>query len=263
MAARPRYNGRHRTPGRHRAPRRSAPVSFGTALRVTPVVAVVGVSLVATAPQPTATVQGASTPDPADTGTVLGLLALRGDPPAAARSRTRQSPRDAESPEATAAASTAVAPTDQPAAVAVPPPAPAPAPAPAKAPAKAPAPAVVPAIQTGAQFAGAAQGIGLRGYAITVYCAVRATFGITTIGGYRAGDPGDHGTGHAVDVMITGKDQGDAVAAFVMAHAAELHVKYVIWRQRIWTPGGTWRPMADRGSITANHYDHVHVSVNS
>jgi hypothetical protein len=39
-------------------------------------------------------------------------------------------------------------------------------------------------------------------------------------------------------------------------------VKYIIWRQRIWYPSsGTWRGMADRGSATANHYDHVHVSV--
>jgi hypothetical protein len=112
-------------------------------------------------------------------------------------------------------------------------------------------------------FDAAASRIGLRGYARVVYSAVRSTFGITNIGGYRPGDPRDHGTGHAVDVMITSKSQGDAVAAFVMAHAAEFHVKYIIWRQRIWYPGGSWHAMADRGSITANHYDHVHVSVTS
>ena len=116
------------------------------------------------------------------------------------------------------------------------------------------------AVSTSA-FAAAAARIGLRGYARDVYSAVRTTFGITNIGGYRAGDPRDHGTGHAVDVMITSRGQGDEVAAFVMAHASEFHVKYIIWRQRIWFPGGSWKAMADRGGITANHYDHVHVSV--
>jgi hypothetical protein len=33
----------------------------------------------------------------------------------------------------------------------------------------------------------------------------------------------------------------------------------VIWRQRI-NSGTGWRAMEDRGSITQNHYDHVHVS---
>ena len=54
---------------------------------------------------------------------------------------------------------------------------------------------------------------------------------------------------------------GDEVAAFAMAHAAEFHITYIIWRQRIWSPGGSWRPMADRGGATANHFDHVHISV--
>ena len=108
---------------------------------------------------------------------------------------------------------------------------------------------------------GAAKGLGA--HAIAVYSAVRSQFGITNIGGYRAGDPGDHGTGHACDVMITSSSQGDAVAAFVMARAGQLHVKYVIWQQRIWFPGASgWRAMEDRGSPTQNHMDHVHVSVN-
>ena len=125
-----------------------------------------------------------------------------------------------------------------------------------------PAPAKT-APYSGSAFAAAAAKIGLRGYARTVYSAVRSTFGITNIGGLRPGDPRDHGTGHAVDVMITSRAQGDAVAAFVMAHAGEFHVKYVIWRQRIWFPGGSWQGMSDRGGVTANHFDHLHVSVTS
>ena len=53
------------------------------------------------------------------------------------------------------------------------------------------------------------------------------------------------------------------IASFLQAHAGELNIKYLIWRQRIWYPGGSWQGMADRGSPTANHIDHVHVSVNS
>ena len=52
---------------------------------------------------------------------------------------------------------------------------------------------------------------------------------------------------------------GDAVAAYALAHQAEHGIWYVIWRQR-YNDGSGWEPMEDRGSITQNHYDHVHVS---
>lgn len=52
---------------------------------------------------------------------------------------------------------------------------------------------------------------------------------------------------------------GDEVAAFALAHQAEHGIWYAIWRQR-YNDGSGWDPMEDRGSITANHYDHVHVS---
>ncbi|RKT78962.1 hypothetical protein DFJ68_2416 [Terracoccus luteus] len=92
---------------------------------------------------------------------------------------------------------------------------------------------------------------------------------LTSFSGYRAG-AGDHGTGHAVDVMIpswttaSGRAQGQAVADYVRAHASELGVTYVIWRQHIWSVARAdegWRLMEDRGSATQNHDDHVHVSV--
>lgn len=41
-------------------------------------------------------------------------------------------------------------------------------------------------------------------------------------------------------------------------------IMYIIYRQRIWDvrmASSGWVPMEDRGSITANHYDHVHISV--
>ncbi|MFG1997799.1 coiled-coil domain-containing protein [Spirillospora sp. NPDC048911] len=93
-----------------------------------------------------------------------------------------------------------------------------------------------------------------------------------TIGCVRStGDPQDHGTGHACDFMVTtggrmagGSAQtlGDRTAAYAIANASKLGVKYVIWRQRIYdmrSPG--WNSMSDRGGVTANHYDHVHISV--
>jgi hypothetical protein len=103
---------------------------------------------------------------------------------------------------------------------------------------------------------------GLTTNAIKVYRAVCAAFPSVSSWGGRTGS-GDHGAGLALDIMVTGST-GDAIAEFVRAHAGELGVSYVIWSQRIWTVERSsegWRYMSDRGSTTANHYDHVHVSV--
>ncbi|GAA3611717.1 hypothetical protein GCM10022199_14480 [Marihabitans asiaticum] len=115
-------------------------------------------------------------------------------------------------------------------------------------------------MNTGA-YQSQASGLGLGPNASGVYSAVRSQFPhLTNIGGYRAGDGGDHGSGRAVDVMC-GSADGDAVAAYLQANASRLNITYIIWKQRIWMPGRDWRQMSDRGSATANHYDHVHVSV--
>ena len=85
---------------------------------------------------------------------------------------------------------------------------------------------------------------------------------VTTYGGARAGDPGEHGTGQAIDIMISGT-RGLAVATFMRANASTLGVTEVIYQQKIWTiqrASEGWRPMEDRGSATANHFDHVHVT---
>ena len=105
----------------------------------------------------------------------------------------------------------------------------------------------------------------LTSNARSVYRAVCAAFGrsVSAFGGYRAGDSGDHGSGRAVDVMVSG-EPGLEIARYVQAHSGELHVKYVIYQQKIWQAGhptSQWKLMEDRGSRTANHYDHVHVSV--
>ena len=104
---------------------------------------------------------------------------------------------------------------------------------------------------------------GLSGNAIAVYRAVCARYPqITGYGGYRP-DGGNHGSGRAVDVMVSGSLGWD-VANWLRANAGALGISEIIYSQQIWTVqrgGEGWRYMSDRGSTTANHYDHVHVSV--
>ena len=102
--------------------------------------------------------------------------------------------------------------------------------------------------------------IGLTTNAARLCTAVQRTFGLSSIGGYRP-NAGEHSTGQAVDFMTSGST-GDAIAEFVQANSGTYNVKYVIWEQRYWEPGSSWELMEDRGSVTANHYDHVHVTVN-
>jgi hypothetical protein len=110
---------------------------------------------------------------------------------------------------------------------------------------------------------GSAVETGLQANTVKVYRAVCAAFPAVTRWGGLSGSGGDHGAGRALDIMCSGS-LGDAIASYVRSHASELGVSYVIWSQRIWSVQRSsegWRPMEDRGSVTANHYDHVHVSV--
>ena len=95
-------------------------------------------------------------------------------------------------------------------------------------------------------------------------------FGITSFSGYRPGDSGDHGKGLAIDFMVPeGSELGDKVAEYAIQNMASRGISYIIWKQRFYAPfdskygpANTWNPMPDRGSVTENHYDHVHVSMN-
>ncbi|MGG6797243.1 UNVERIFIED_CONTAM: LysM peptidoglycan-binding domain-containing protein [Streptococcus canis] len=99
---------------------------------------------------------------------------------------------------------------------------------------------------------------------------VASAYGITSFSGYRPGDPGDHGKGLAIDFMVPESSVlGDQVAQYAIDHMADRGISYVIWKQKfyapvsnIYGPANTWNPMPDRGSVTENHYDHVHVSFN-
>ncbi len=103
---------------------------------------------------------------------------------------------------------------------------------------------------------------GVTSQAMAVFNAVCPRFpSITTYGGYR-GD-GEHSDGRAIDIMVSG-DMGWDVANYLLANASEFGLYDIIYAQRIWTAERSsegWRPMSDRGSATANHYDHVHVKV--
>ncbi len=97
---------------------------------------------------------------------------------------------------------------------------------------------------------------------VAVHQAVCAAFPeITTYGTFRS--DGEHGQGLAVDIMVSG-DRGWQVAEFVRSNYSRFGVSYLIYSQQIWSvdrSGEGWRGMEDRGSTTANHYDHVHVTV--
>ena len=113
---------------------------------------------------------------------------------------------------------------------------------------------------------------GLTEHTKKMKVALAKKFGITSFSMYRAGD--DDGTGHghntgmSVDFMVpVGSAQGDQLADYLTKNMNELGVYYVIWKQRfympqfnIYGPANTWNLMPDRGGVTANHYDHVHVS---
>ena len=113
---------------------------------------------------------------------------------------------------------------------------------------------------------------GLTPHTKKMKVALAKKFGITSFSLFRAGD--DDGTGHghnsgmAVDFMVpVNSAQGDQLAEYLTKHMDELGVYYIIWKQRfympqqnIYGPANTWNLMSNRGGVTANHYDHVHVS---
>lgn len=159
----------------------------------------------------------------------------------------------------------------------------APAEAPAETPASAPeAPAAQPAVETAAapevQPVASTPTSGntiptdpnLQPQAEAFRQEIAAKFGITNIGGYREGDPEDHGKGLAVDVMVpTNSELGDQVAQYSIDNMDRAGISYIIWKQQfympvnnIYGPANTWNQMPDRGGDTANHNDHVHISFN-
>ena len=106
---------------------------------------------------------------------------------------------------------------------------------------------------------------GLTADAIRVHRAICARFPqVTAYHGVRADSLPFHPSGRALDAMISDSTVGWQIANYVRANASRLGASEVIYAQRIWTVQRSsegWRFMSDRGSATANHYDHVHVTV--
>lgn len=97
-------------------------------------------------------------------------------------------------------------------------------------------------------------------------CGLAAFPQISTAGGWGTrGGATDHDDGRAVDFMISnyrsaaGNDLGWAIAEWA---TRQPNISYVIFDQMQYgTWDRRWKPMSNRGSDTANHRDHVHVSV--
>lgn len=133
----------------------------------------------------------------------------------------------------------------------------------------APQPAVTPApaVSTVTTFTGSEAG--LQPHVVAYKQEVLSVFGDMWVHGYRA-DSGDHGKGLALDFMVPVSSQlGDQIAAYAAANMGGKNISYIIWKQRFYAPYAskygpayTWNLMPDRGSVTENHYDHVHVSFN-
>lgn len=88
-----------------------------------------------------------------------------------------------------------------------------------------------------------------------------------------SGGTSEHKEGRALDWHMDSRKAKDRakvadVVTWITANNGEvayrLGVMYIIWNQRIWSiyyQELGWRKMADRGSWTANHKDHVHISL--
>jgi len=104
---------------------------------------------------------------------------------------------------------------------------------------------------------------GLMPNTIKVHRAVCARFPeVTSYGGLRS--DGEHGQGLALDIMVSSQGLGDEIASWLQVNSSRLGISELLWAQQIWTVQRSsegWRTFPDRGSVTANHFDHVHVTV--
>lgn len=144
------------------------------------------------------------------------------------------------------------------------PPTPAPTPTQTPTPAATPSPTVQSVLSSAPCATGSDVESGIVANAVTLHRSVCANFPqVKDYGGYRP--DGEHADGHALDIMVySDSGLGQQIADWVRANHVALHVDEVIWSQHIWTTQRSsegWRLMPDRGSVTANHYDHVHVHV--
>lgn len=65
---------------------------------------------------------------------------------------------------------------------------------------------------------------------------------VKLVGGVRPDPIPDHPSGRGLDIMVPSLAVGDAVFADLMAHKADLNIRYMLWR-------------------VPQHHDHIHVCV--
>lgn len=105
---------------------------------------------------------------------------------------------------------------------------------------------------------------GLTPHAVALALYIQIAYpGVSSIGGVRPDLLPDHPSGQAIDIMV-GSDTmlRNRIEEDLLARAHQFSIRYLIWQETYRNPSGVARFMADRGSPTANHYDHVHVTVN-
>lgn len=133
-------------------------------------------------------------------------------------------------------------------------------PAPTPAPKPKPAPPAVPAgsVALSDLLGGPSYG-GVKPHVAIVGHFLERTFGYGIGGVAGRARVSDHPIGYAIDVLTGVTNRGDAVAACALKNQELWGVSYVIWKQRI-NDGSGWVLMENRGSVTENHFDHVHIS---
>jgi hypothetical protein len=122
---------------------------------------------------------------------------------------------------------------------------------------------------------------GLTSRAAAVRADIRSLFGDLPMGGFAPGGVSSghmagsaHYEGRALDVFFRpvtpdNRRRGWALAQYLVAHAARLHVDHVIFDGRIWSAGRRseqgWRvytpPSRSGDPVVLEHRDHVHVDV--
>jgi hypothetical protein len=122
---------------------------------------------------------------------------------------------------------------------------------------------------------------GLTPRAAVVRRSLLHAFGDLSLGGYAPGgvtsghvQGSAHYDGRAVDVFVRpvspdNNRRGWAIASYLLAHAARLHIEHLIFDRRIWSAGSLsesgWRdyrpPTTVGNRAVLEHRDHVHVDV--
>ncbi len=121
--------------------------------------------------------------------------------------------------------------------------------------------ALDPSERVEAEGLAAVRGGTVRAYVQSFCDELSDATGAESFGTYPGHDPS---LDLAVDIFtpIDSRTLGDAICAWTIDHLEEYSGWYLIYRRQIFNPliGRYWRDMSDRGSPTANHMDHVHLS---